>query len=228
MTPHAIISYDDTLNDRDALMLGRVLRDAGTRLSLAYVRHTRQQSAEQEQLAESEADARLVRGSTWLEDPHADRHVVVSGSTGEGLGWLAGQLDGDIVVFGSEYRTHPGHVAVGRSAQTLLQNGPIALALAPAGYADAPNHAIETIGILGRTADEAAVETAYSLAERLGARVVDTDRGVDLVIVGSRREAREHHVMITSAAERALEDVTAPVLIVARDVPLHFETLVTA
>ena len=34
--------------------------------------------------------------------------------------------------------------------------------------------------------------------------------------------------MITSAAERALEDVTAPVLIVARGVPLHFETLVTA
>ena len=125
-------------------------------------------------------------------------------------------------MFGSEYRTQPGHVAVGRSAQTLLQNGPIALALAPAGYADAPNHAIETIGILGRTADEAAVETAYSLAERLGARVVDTDRNVDLVIVGSRREARERHVMITSAAENALEDVTAPVLIVARGVAAAF------
>ena len=31
MTPHAIVSYDDTQNDRDALMLGRILRDAGAR-----------------------------------------------------------------------------------------------------------------------------------------------------------------------------------------------------
>ena len=108
-----------------------------------------------------------------------------------------------------------------------MQNGPTALAFAPAGYADAPDHEIETIGILSRTADEAAVETAYSLAERLHAQVVDGDRGVDLVIVGSRPEAREGHVMITSAAERALEDVTAPVLVLARGVALRFETLVT-
>ncbi len=79
-----------------------------------------------------------------------------------------------------------------------------------------------TIGILSRTADEAAIETAYSLAARLGARVVDTDRHVDLVIVGSRAEARDGHVMITSAAENALEDVTAPVLIVARGVGAAF------
>jgi nucleotide-binding universal stress UspA family protein len=228
MAPHAIISYDDSRDDRDALMLGRVLRDAGAKLSLAYVRHAHQAAADREQLAESEAEALLCRGATWLEDSYADRHVVLSASTGEGLGWLAGERGADVIVFGSEYRTRPGHVAIGRSAQTLLQNGPAALALAPAGYADSPDHEIETIGILSRTADEAAIETAYSLAERLGARVVDGDRGVDLVIVGSRAEARSGRVMITSAAERALEDVTAPVLIVARDAALQFETLITA
>jgi nucleotide-binding universal stress UspA family protein len=228
MAPHAIISYDDSRDDRDALMLGRVLRDAGAKLSLAYVRHAPQARADREHLAESEAEALLCRGATWLEDPYADRHVVLSASTGEGLGWLAAERAADLIVFGSEYRTRPGHVALGRSAETLLQNGPVAIALAPAGYADAPDHEIETIGILSRTADEAAIETAYSLAERLGARVVDGDRGVDLVVVGSRAEARTGHVMITSAAERALEDITAPVLIVARETPLHFETLVTA
>jgi nucleotide-binding universal stress UspA family protein len=228
MAPHTIISYDDSHNDRDALMLGRILRDAGAQLSLAYVRHAHQAQADREQLAESEAEALLRRGATWLEDPYADRHVVLSGSTGDGLGWLAGRIDGDVIVFGSDYRTRPGHVAIGRSAETLLQNGRVALALAPAGYADAPGHEIETIGILGRTADEAAIETAYSLAQRVGARVVDSDHGVDVVIVGSRAEARAGHVMITSAAERALEDVTAPVLIVARGAALRFETLVTA
>jgi nucleotide-binding universal stress UspA family protein len=228
MAPHAIISYDDTTNDRDALMLGRVLRDAGTKLSLAYVRHAHQTRADREQLAESEAEALLSRGAGWLEDDYAERHVVISGATGEGLGWLAGQIDGDLIVFGSEYRTRPGHVAIGRSAQTLLENGPVALAFAPAGYADAADHEINTVGILSRTADEAAIETAYSLAESLGARVVDNDRNVDLVIVGSRAEARDGHVMISSAAENALEDLTAPVLIVARGAALHFGTLVTA
>jgi nucleotide-binding universal stress UspA family protein len=228
MAPHAIISYDDTPNDHDALMLGRVLRTAGAKLSLAYVRHAHQARADREQLAESEAEALLTRGTGWLEDNYADRHVVISGSTGEGLAWLAGQLDGDVIVFGSEYRTRRGHVAIGRSAQTLLENGPVALAFAPAGYAEATDREINTIGILRRTADEAAIETAYSLAERLGAHVVDIDRNVDLVIVGSRPEARDGHVMITSAAENALEDITAPVLIVARGVALHFDTLVTA
>ena len=78
MAPHAIISYDDTPNDHDALMLGRVLRDAGTKLSLAYVRHAHQARADREQLAESEAEALLSRGADWLEDNYADRHVVIS------------------------------------------------------------------------------------------------------------------------------------------------------
>ena len=228
MAPHAIISYDDSRNDRDALMLGRVLRDAGARLSLAYVRHAHQPQADREQLAESGAEALLSRGAIWLEDPCADRHVVLSGATGEGLGWLAGEVDADLIVFGSDYRTRPGRVAIGRSAETLLQNGPVALALASAGYADVPDREIETIGILGRTADEASIETAYSLAARVGGQVVDRDRNVDLLVVGSRAEARVGHVMITSAAQRALEDVTAPVLIVARGVPLRFGTLVAA
>jgi nucleotide-binding universal stress UspA family protein len=227
MAPHAIISYDDTPNDHDALMLGRVLRHAGAKLSLAYVRHAHQARADRELLAESEAEALLARGATWLDDNYAERHVVISAATGEGLGWLAGQLQGDIIVFGSEYRTRAGHVAIGRSAQTLLENGPVALGFAPAGYADAADREVNTIGILSRTADEAAIETAYSLAGGLGARVVDNDRNVDLLIVGSRAEAHDGHVMITSAAENALEDVTAPVLIVARGVALHFDTLVT-
>src|ERR1700684_872708 len=78
MAPHAIISYDDTPNDHDALMLGRVLRDAGATLSFAYVRHAHQTRAAREQLAESEAEALLSRGAGWLEDTYAERHVVIS------------------------------------------------------------------------------------------------------------------------------------------------------
>jgi nucleotide-binding universal stress UspA family protein len=227
MATRAIISYDDTQNDHDALMLGRVFVEAGSRLTLAYVRHATQGRPDREQLAHHEADTLLERGALWLEDPDVERRVVMSPSTAEGLGWLAVQVQADVIVFGSDYRTRHGHVAIGRSAQTLLENGSAALALAPANYAAADAREIETIGVLPGSADEAAIETAFSLAGSLGAKVADRDRGVDLLVVGSRREAREGRVMITSAAHNAIEEANSPVLVVARGVPLNFETLVT-
>ncbi|MGZ4165498.1 MAG: hypothetical protein ACXVUX_09810 [Solirubrobacteraceae bacterium] len=227
MAPHAIVSYDDTQNDHDALALGRTLRDAGAKLTLAYVRHAAHRRPDEEELSQHEAEALLVRGALSLDDQSIERRIVMSASTGEGLGWLAAQEHADIIVFGSDYRTPSGHIAIGRSAQTLLENGPAALALGPAGYAGAA-HDVATVGVLSGSADEAAIETAFSLADRLDAKVIDADRGVDLLVVGSRREAREGRVMITSRAANAIDQATSPVLIVARAVPLSFETLVTA
>jgi nucleotide-binding universal stress UspA family protein len=227
MTPIAIVSYDDTQNDLDALMLGRTLRDAGAKLTLAYVRHATHRQAAHEQLSQHEAEALLERGARWLDDQYTERRVVVSPSTADGLGWLAAQEQADIIVFGSDYRTRSGHVAIGRSAETLLERGPAAIALAPADYATRRDHDIHTIGVLSGSADEAAIETAFSLAERLDAKVVNADRGVDLLVIGSRQEAPEGRVMITSSAQNAIEEATAPVLIAARGVPLRFETLVT-
>jgi nucleotide-binding universal stress UspA family protein len=227
MAPHAIVSYDDTQNDHDALTLGRTLRDGGATLTLAYVRHATHSRPDVEELSQHEAEALLVRGALSLDDQSVPRRVVLSASTGEGLGWLAASEHADIIVFGSDYRTPTGRVAIGRTAQTLLEGGPAALALAPAGYASAA-HGVASIGVLSGSADEAAIETAFSLADRVEAKVVDADRGVDLLVVGSRREAREGRVMITSRAANAIEQATAPVLIVARGVPLSFEALVTA
>ena len=227
MSPNAIISYDDTQNDHDALMLGRVLRDAGARLTLAYVRHATHRQPDAEQLSQHEADALLERGARWLDDQYVERRVVLSPSTPDGLRWLAEQEQADVVVFGSDYRTPRGHVAVGRSAQTLLEGGPVALALAPADYAATGEYEIHRIGVLSGSADEAAIETAFAIAGRLDAQVVDSDRGLDLLVVGSRQEAREGQVSITSRAQNAIEEATAPVLIVARRAPLRFETLVT-
>jgi nucleotide-binding universal stress UspA family protein len=228
MATHAIVSYDDTQNDHDALMLGRTLRDAGAELTLAYVRHAQHRRLDHEQLSQQEAEQLLERGARWLEDNYIERRVVVSPSTGEGLGWLARQEEADVIVFGSDYRTPRGHVAIGRSAHTLLEGGPAALALAPGAYASSADREIRTIGVLRGSADEAAIETAFSLAGRLNATVVDSERGIDLLIVGSRREARDGRVMITSNARNAIEQATTPVLVVARGVSLHFETLVTA
>ncbi|HEX8977578.1 MAG TPA: hypothetical protein VF781_13795 [Solirubrobacteraceae bacterium] len=229
MSLHAIISYDDTQDDHDALMMGRVLAEAGASLTLAYVRHAVQSRPDHEELAHGEAEALLGRGADWLGRPEVGRRVVISPSTGQGLAWLAEQEHADLVAFGSDYRTRPGHVAVGRSAQTLLEGGPAALTIAPAGYRARYSGRIETIGVLPGSADEAAIETAFSLAAQFSATVVDRGHGVDLLVVGSRPEAPEGRVMISSRSLSAIDDATAPVLVVARGVALHFESrLLTA
>ena len=57
----AIISYDDTLNDLDALALGRLLASAGTELILAYVRHSTHADLDREWAEASHAQALLAR-----------------------------------------------------------------------------------------------------------------------------------------------------------------------
>lgn len=228
MAPQVIVSYDGTENDQDALALARQLHDLGAALTLAYVRHSVEASPEREQVADREARALLERGASQIDDSSIERRVVISASTGEGLGRLAVELGADVIVFGSEYRTAPGHVTIARSAQTLLESGPAAVALAPAGYAAHTQvRELNRIGVLPGTADEAAIETAFSLAGRHGAAVADSAHGIELLVVGSRREAPEGRVMITASATHAIEEATVPVLVVARGTTVSFETLVT-
>jgi nucleotide-binding universal stress UspA family protein len=223
MAPHAIVSYDDTPNDHDALMLGRVLGEAGARLTLAYVRHTTQAQRSREELEEHEAEALLERGARWLGDDEVERRVVVSASTGEGLAWLAEQEAADIIVFGSDYRTAAGHVALGRSVSMLLEGGRAALAIAPANYRSNRTPEINSVGVLSAPGNEDAVETARGLAERFGAALAQDQRRVDLLVVGSRPEAPEGRVMISSQAQNTIEAASSPVLVLARGLPLHFE-----
>ena len=224
MAPHAIVSYDDTPNDHDALMLGRILGEAGARLTLAYVRHTTQTQRAREELEEHDAEALLERGARWLEASDVERRVVVSASTGQGLAWLAEEENADIIVFGSDYRTAAGHVALGRSVQMLLEGGRAALAIAPANYRSRHTPEINTVGVLTAPSNDDAIETARTLAERFGATLTHNQRGVDLLVVGSRPEAPEGRVMISSQAQNTIEEANSPVLVLARGLPLHFES----
>ncbi|HWE33238.1 MAG TPA: universal stress protein [Solirubrobacteraceae bacterium] len=223
MAPHAIISYDDTPNDQDALVLGQLLAGAGARLTLAYVSHRTKRD-------EHAAWDLLERGALWLDDipEHVDRRVVMSASTGEGLKWLALQECADLIVFGSDYRTAAGHVSPGRSAQTLLEGGPAALAIAPADFREHRDGEIRTIGLLADPGDDATLETARELAGALDATVTRDEPQVDLLVVGSRSEAPHGQLLITAAAANAVENATCPVLIVARGVPIEFGSLVGA
>ncbi len=222
MPTRTIISYDDTSNDRDALMLGRVLAEAGSELTVAYVRHTIQSERSREQLEDHEAHELLERGAQLLGDLDVDRRVVVSASTAEGLKALAEEEQADILVFGSDYRTAAGHVAPQHSTQTLLEGSPAAIAIAPAAYSTAHAPNVRKVGLLAQAGDDAAIETARELADSFGASLTRDEPHVDLLVVGSRSEAPEGRVMITSHAQNVIENSTVPVLVVARGVPVHF------
>src|SRR5438876_9360084 len=140
-----IVSYDGTDNDRDALALGRLLAGTSSSLALAYVRHSAESEQSLEELAQREAEKLLDGGVEQLGIPDVTRHIVVSPSTPEGLRDLAAAEGGDVVVFGSEYRTAPGHVDPQTSARRLLEGGPLAVALAPAGLHENPNARIGTV-----------------------------------------------------------------------------------
>jgi nucleotide-binding universal stress UspA family protein len=227
LAPHVIVSYDGTPTDRDALAFGGRLHELGAPLTLAYVRHQVEPDAGRDLIAELEAQARLEHGVAELDDPFVERRVVVDPSTPRGLARLAQATGAELIVFGAEHRTSPGRVAPGRAAQALLDNGPAAIALAPCGYADRRCDPA-VIGVLPGTADEAAIETAFSLAGRYDATVTDRPDRADLLIVGSRPEAAEGRVMLSAAAAHAIESASTPVLVLARGAALGFETLVTA
>jgi nucleotide-binding universal stress UspA family protein len=217
-----IVSYDDTDNDRDALALGRVLGELGGEISLAYVRHTQQPDSAREALEEKEAEELLENGAKALGEESIPRHVVLHASTGAGLWDLAEQEKADVIVFGSDYRTAEGAVLPGTSAQRMLTGGPAAVAIAPAGYRSHEPE-IKTIGVLAEEdGDEAASETAKSLAQALGASVAERHDGTDLLVVGSSPASPKGHVNLSARAGYAIETSNSPVIAVPRGTPVKF------
>jgi nucleotide-binding universal stress UspA family protein len=223
MATKIIVSYDGSDNDRDALALGRLLGSAGASLELAYVRHALEAETGRERFAEHEAEALLQAGAVALGTPEMPVHVVLSASTSEGLRDLAVREHADVIVFGSEYRTAIGHLDPQASARRLMDGGPVALALAPAGFAERSDFSVETVAAVGDDGDPAAQETAERLAARFGGTVaVRGGNGADLMVVGSKPGGVTGRVIVSAAAEYLIELARCPVLILPRGVALTF------
>jgi nucleotide-binding universal stress UspA family protein len=198
-----LVSYDGTDNDRDALALGRILAGAGASLELAYVSHR----------SEPEPDS----------PTDVPFHVVDNASTSEGLRDLAVSRGAEVIVFGSEYRTAPGHVDPQATAKRLLNGGPVALALAPSAYSETNHTPVRVIRPVSEDGDPCTLETAESLAQRLGADVVERASGdVDLIVVGSKPGTVNGRVTISAAAEYLIELAGCPVLVLPRGVSVRF------
>lgn len=223
MSVNTIVSYDGTHNEDDALALGRLFAQAGAEVSLAYVRHTEEEEPERELLAQHEAEALLVRGAELLGEQDVAAHVVTDRSTPEGLASLAERIGAEMIVFCSDSHTAKGHIGVGNSARRLLEGGSTAIAIAPAGFAQAaqPQRAqLERVLVAG---DGSAHETAASLAQALDAELASgTEEGISLLVVGSRPEAEPGKVSISAATENLIEVSRCPVVVVPRDRNLSF------
>jgi nucleotide-binding universal stress UspA family protein len=223
MSPGLIVSYDGTPNDDDALALGRLLARAGASLSLAYIRHSREFDPAREELARHDAARRLEQGAEWLEDPGVPRHVVFSGSTGEGLEELAEADEASAIVFGSDYRTSPGRAEPGTSAESLLDGGTVAIAVAAAGLRSVGDAEIASIA-LAPGGDSAAGDTVEALAARLGAGTVELDGSpVDLIVVGSQPGAAPGRIALSGATRTLLNSAArGSVLVLPAGAPLTF------
>ena len=222
MSASVIISYDGTPNDDDALALGKMLARAGFTLALAYVRHALEFDSRREELAQHDAKERLERGAALLGHPEITRHVVIGASTGAGLGQLAASEGASLVVFGSDYRTAPGHVEPGTSAQHLLDGGSVAIAIAAAGLRTQLNGAIRSIAVpLAGPTNDVARETAGALATKLGAKLSESRvEPVDLIVVGSQPGAPAGHVVVGGDVRSELNSARSSVLVLPAGAPV--------
>ncbi len=217
MSAKIIVSYDGTANEDDAIALGRVFARAGAEVSLAYVRHSPEADSARETIAQNEAQELLDRGVELLGQPGAGRHVVTDRSTPEGLATLAAAEGAEVIVFCSDSHTAKGHVAIGNSAERLLQGGRTAVAIAPVDLAEGKDSAsVEKIVAIGDN-DGGARETAAALAAAFGASV-EPVAGADtgLLVIDSRPEVESGRVGISSSASHLIEIATCPVLVLPR------------
>jgi hypothetical protein len=222
MPLRAIVSYDGSDNDHDAVALGRVLWNAGAVVDLAYVRHTAEPLEAREQVAREQAQRMLAAGAVLLGAPGAGTHVALNASTPEGLATLASFLDADLIVFGSEYRTPSGRVRPQPSAQRLLEGGPTAIAVAPAGMRTWNDARLDALKAIGHDEGDGAPATAASLAAALGGSTTTDWDAADLFVLGSRTDGPPGRITLPAASLQRIEDATLPLIAVAAGKPLDF------
>ncbi|HKO27354.1 MAG TPA: universal stress protein, partial [Solirubrobacteraceae bacterium] len=172
-----------------------------------------------EELAQHDEERRLELGAAWLEDPDIPRHVVFSGSTGEGLEQLAEAEQASVIVFGSDYRTPPGRAEPGTTAQRLLEGGSVAIAVAAAGLRTQADSGIETIAVAAAGGDTTAANTAHALAGKLGAEIVELGPPVDLVVVGSQPSS-SRRITLSGSTRTLLNTARGSVLVLPSGVAI--------
>ena len=220
MASRVIVSYDGTANDDDALALARLLAPAEVSLALAYVRHSHEYDPRREELSAYDAARRLEHGAVALGNG-VERHVVIDPSTSTGLSRLAAAQGADLILFGSDYRTPPGRVEPGSSAQGLLEGGSVAVGVAQAGLRATPEARIATVSFFGDPEGPAA-RTAEGVAGAFAAEIVYGGGDADLILVDSQSQAPNGRIALGGATRGRLDAARGSVIVLPRGTPLRF------
>src|SRR5262249_12540051 len=163
--------------------LGRLFASAGAEISLAYVRHAAASDPQREAAEEREAEHLLAAGARQLDGAGTGQRVVFNPSTADGLARLAGDLGAGVGRLRSSRRPPPGSVSRPHTADQLRDREvAFSIALARVGLRREPvERSIGTVGVFGEDEDQAARETAKSLAHALGAVVTHDE--ADLLVI---------------------------------------------
>ena len=163
-----IVGYDGSDQAKDALALGKDLsQSTGAELCIGgvFLFHPLLRSGIDplDREAEQEFTEQLERAA---DSADAAAHPVQSSSPARGLHELAEEIGADLIVVGSSKHGPVGHTLVGNVCVALIHGSPCAVAIAPRGYADQPDHGVSTIvvGYDGSPESRLALEAGYELA----------------------------------------------------------------
>ena len=163
-----IVGYDGSDQAKDALALGKDLSETtGAELCVAGVslvhpllrggadpldREAKQESVQQLEHAAASVDAAV--------------QPVQSSSPARGLHELAEEIEADLIVVGSSRHGPVGQTILGNVGVALMHGSPCAVAIAPRGYADQPDHDVSAIvvGYDGSPESRLALEEGSELA----------------------------------------------------------------
>jgi nucleotide-binding universal stress UspA family protein len=171
-----VVGYEGSERSEDALALAETLaatEDAALIVVLVYAPASRTAAIHDPAAGagpRAQAESAVAGALGTLSRPteaSVVAHVGLSASTG--LAELAGQRGATMLVVGTSHRGTIGRILVGSTASRLLASAPCPVAVAPAGYAEAPVARPTRIGVAVDGSPESI--RALHLAERLAARV---------------------------------------------------------
>jgi nucleotide-binding universal stress UspA family protein len=220
MFKNVLVGVDGRPNGRDALTLARHLIAPGGKLTLAHVRagslHPSHAITPGMLEEERQASHELLERERAEADVAAELVSIVALSPGRGLHEQAQDQGAELLVVGSTVRGPIGRAMLGDDTRASLNGAPCAIAIAAAGYGQAPVP-ITKIGVAYNESPESkmALALARELAEPTGAvvRVLEVVSIPTYAYTGAMVPPISENIdeMLATANERlsALKDVHA-------------------
>lgn len=168
-----IIGFEDSPQGRDALALGAMVAETTDAVpvvaSVFPWPHGLMSEVDLGRALEAESQESFAVARDELQAFHPVTRPIASRSVPEALTQLADDEQARMIVIGSCHRGQVGRTLLGSTGVSLASGAPCAVAVAPAGFAQRPEHHLLRIGVAYDGSPEAwaALETATGFAERM-------------------------------------------------------------